>query len=374
MHDFTLVTYDLHSADTIFGDDADWQLNWHVEPSIVLPSLPLRGVARSADQSYPPQYRYDAGIDRREATIPQLRDAARSDLADMLGTMDSFLRPWAEKVLADPDELDCLIRQHLGVAHPYALCAPLSVTTLDEATRLKVDADQVWESRCSSAVVRATMPDGYRIWIGIGSHMQDVGRCDEYRAAEAAAVGAVYTHRRNAIAKIREILDGWSDDTPYYSATMGTAYDQLPIRVYRGPVSSQDLPGASPYGGGSWDLPEVAVYRGKERERYDDRKTWSDDESRERQRERERQGQARRNAEVQAALDDLRTVLPESAFRVTGLVPGLRVSGLPDAVTAGPVRMREDGRFGLALVRYGAGRNRRSTWVALGRVAKIVED
>ena len=304
VHDYTLVTYDLHAAGTIFNSDADWQLGWHIEPSIVLPSLPLRGVARSDDMDYPKKYRYEAGIDRREDRIPELRDAARKDLESMLG-MNSLLRPWAEKVLADPDELDNLIRQHLGVAHPYALCAPLSVPTLDEACRVKVDADQVWESRCSSAVVRATMPDGYRIWIGIGSHMQDVGRCDEYRAAEAAAVGAVYTHRRSAIAKIREILSGWSDDTPYYSATIGTAYDQLPIRVYRGPVSGHDLPGASPYGGGSWDLPEVAVYRGEERERHDDRVTWIDDESRAAQRERERQGQVRRHAEVQAALDDL---------------------------------------------------------------------
>src|SRR5690606_35987784 len=101
-------------------------------------------------------------------------------------------------------------------------------------------------------------------------------------------------------------------------------------------------------------------------QRFDDRITWSDEESRERARERQREGQRRRQAEEARAVELLRGhdgLAPHLTDRGFRGGTSLRLRNGMDVTLVGPVRMREDGRLALALIRDSRGRR---LWMALG--------
>src|SRR5690606_9118900 len=272
--------------------------------------------------------------------------------------------------LENQERLDEFIRAWFGVAHSFARLSPLSEPSLNRAVAAHRHAVGLWHSRHSSVVIRTSYPTGYDVWRGIGSMMQRVGHAEDYEAAELLGLAAVRELREQTMARIRdEILDGWSPETPYYSATLSSAATELPITVRRGPLTNEDL-GRPP---SSYDLPIVAVFRGDSIERFPERVTWSDDASRARERQRRAEGHRRAQEEQARALDLLRqspVVGPHVGPR--SLPKGLRflVGRENVAVTVGPVRLRQDGTVGLALVElHGGHRRPLRTWMALGQLA-----
>lgn len=343
-----------------------WQTSWEVVPAVSLATLPRRSVARAPAGTPIPE----------GATIyaePEVTDEHRRAFRDVLQSVasesaDSLRRELAQGALDDPERFDEDLRACLGVAHPHALVAPLSVATLREACHAHRMASDAWTSPHSSVVVRCALR-GYDVWTGIGGMMDRAGRADDYPEAEALGVEAVRQRRRETLRWVREeALAGWSPETPYYTSTIARAEDELPIVVRRGPITAQEL-GAEGAVNHSYGLPVVAVYRGGEVQRFDDRITWSDGMSRELARERQREGQRRRQAEEARALDLFREH-PVIAPHVTdrGLRGGteLRLRNGMDVTLVGPVRMREDGAAPLALVRDARGRR---LWMAVGRFA-----
>lgn len=342
-----------------------WQPAWEVTPVWSIDTLPRRSVARAPSGTPIPE----------GATIyaePEVTDDHRRAFRDVLQSVasesaDSLRRELAQGALDDPERFDEDLRACLGVAHPHALVAPLSVATLREACHAHRMASDAWTSPHSSVVVRCALR-GYDVWTGIGGMMARVGRADDYPEAEALGVEAVRQRRRETLRRVREeVLAGWSPETPYYTSTIARAESELPIVVRRGPITAEEL-GAEGAINHSYGLPVVAVYRGGEVQRFDDRITWSDGMSRELARERQREGQRRREAEEARAVELLRghdTLAPHLTDR--GFRGGTELQlGNGMAVTlVGPVRMREDGRFPLALVRdHGSGRR---IWMAVGR-------
>lgn len=354
---------------------APWQPGWQGSHALDLPSLPRRLVARAPSGTPLPP---GAEPHATPQVTEELRRAARADIEAATRSRDQLVREVAEGALDNPGELDRDILAWLGLAHPYALLAPLSVTTLDAACRATVAAGDEWDSRHSSVVIRTAFPEGFDSWIGIGSTLTRVGKSSAYEAAEVAGIDAVRELRRKTMARVQsEILAGWSPETPYYSATIATAADALPIHVHRGPLTAGELVRVHPSSGvampaSSWDLPVVAEYRGDGTviERHDERVTWSDEDSRARQRERQQAGDARRKAEEHRALELLRAV-PALAPYLTerGLQRGAEIAlgnGMI-VVAQGPVRMREDGVVALAQVRDQ--RTGRTMWMAIGHFA-----
>lgn len=262
------------------------------------------------------------------------------------GDGDPLFADLARSALADDEYLDRVVAANLGLAHPYATCAPWTVESLDEACDAMVRAQGLWTSPCSSAVIR-TAQAGYDVWTGIGSMLDRAGRADDLGPAETMAIDAVWAKRRVALAEIRQILADWSPHTPYYSATLETAADALPIIVRRGPMTSEEGPGSS------WDLPIVMRWQDGEIERHDDRVTWDDEASRRRAALRQQEGEARARAKARQACRMLRRN-PRLAglVRDHDLVP-TEITLQNDMVvrTVGPVRLRDDGREALALVR-----------------------
>lgn len=340
-----------------------WQPAWEVTPVRSIDTLPRRSVARApAGSPIPSGTSLYAAPEVTDEHRRVFRDALRRDVA----SADSLRRELAESDLDNPERLDEEIRTWLGVAHPLALVAPLCVTTLKDACWAHTWARSAWTSLHSSVVVRCA-PRGYDVWAGLGGLMERVGRADDYAEAEALGVEAVRRRRRETLRKVREeVLAGWSPETPYYTSTIARAESELPIMVRRGPITAEEL-GAEGAVNHSYGLPVVAVYRGGEVERFDDRITWSDEESRERARERQREGQRRRQAEEARALELFRripAIAPHVARR--GLRGGteLRLRNGMDVTLVGPVRMREDDAAPLALVLDARGRR---LWMALGR-------
>jgi len=340
-----------------------WQPSWEVTPVVLLDPLPRRAVARAPAGTPLPE---GATLYAEPEVTDEHRSAARHVLQRATESTDQLRRGLARSALDDPERLDEEIRVWLGVAHPHALVAPLSVRRLADACLAYVGATQSWTSPHSSVVVRCALR-GYDVWTGIGGMMDRAGRADDYASAEALGVAAVRQRRRETLRRVREeILAGWSPETPYYTSTIARAEDELPIVVRRGPITAKEL-GAEGALNHSYGLPVVAVYRGGEVQRFDERITWSDEESRERARERQREGQKRRQVEEARALALLRdyaAIAPHVTDR--GLKGGtpLRLGNGMDVTLVGPVRMREDGREPLALVKEANGKR---FWMAIGR-------
>lgn len=342
-----------------------WQPSWEVTPVVSLDPLPRRSVARAPAGTPIPE---GATLYAEPEVTDEHRSAARDVLQRATESTDQLRRGLARSALDDPERLDEEIRVWLGVAHPHALVAPLSVRRLADACLAYVDATQSWTSPHSSVVVRCALR-GYDVWTGIGGMMARVGRADDYAEAEALGVEAVRQRRRETLRGVREeILAGWSPETPYYTSTIARAESELPIVVRRGPITAEEL-GAEGALNRSYGLPVVAVYRGGKVERFDDRITWSDGMSRELARERQREGQRRRQAEEARAVELLRghdrlaPHLTDRGFRGGTELPlgnGMTVT------LVGPVRMREDGRLPLALVLGARGRR---LWMAVGEFA-----
>lgn len=342
-----------------------WQPSWEVTPVVSLAPLPRRAVARAPAGTPIPE---GATLYAEPKVTDEHRSAARDVLQRATESTDQLRRGLARSALDDPERLDEEIRTWLGVAHPHARLAPLSVRRLADACLAYVGATQSWTSPHCNVVVRCALR-GYDVWTGIGGMMARVGRADDYAEAEALGVEAVLQRRRETLRRVREeILAGWSPETPYYTSTIARAEVELPITVRRGPITAEEL-GAEGAINHSYGLPVVAVYRGGKLERFDDRITWSDGMSRELARERQREGQRRRRAEEARALDLFRK-LPTIAPHVTdrGLRGGtsLRLGNGMDVTLVGPVRMREDGAAPLALVLDARGRR---LWMAVGEFA-----
>lgn len=297
MYDYALVRYPI-------GQDVPrpWQTDMHVLPRMPqLSSIPAMGVARApAGTPIPPGASpYDAPVvtrEHREAARAELRQIAERERR--LPALKRLLLPLVEAALDDEDELDRTVMVQLGLVHPLALCSPLSVETLDEAIHLHTSAEGLWDSTHSSGVVRPTLR-GYVAWVGVGSLMRSAGHHASAEAAERAVIERVLELRDSALEDARDLLAGWSEDTPYFSATLATAREELPIHIRRGPALTEER-------GSSWDLPVVAVWRNGVIERHDERITWDDEQSRAVLRARQQAGEARRHAEVERALEQLR--------------------------------------------------------------------
>lgn len=199
----------------------------------------------------------------------ELRSAlkARSDL-------DSLRREVLAGLLEDDAALEDAIRLALGDVNRYALFAPLDVETAGDAAHLIVQAEDEWDSRCSCAVIRVA-PGGYHAWVGVGGTMRQVGGVwPSYEAAEAAVLEASAAARAATMQRVRAILAGWSEDTPFYTATLETAATVLPLAIRRGPATTAEA-------GSSWDLPVYATaVGGVITERRPEVLTWSDEASR----------------------------------------------------------------------------------------------
>ena len=346
---------------------APWQPNWQGGRALDIPSLPRRLVARAPAGTSIPD---GAAPYRPPEVTDEHRRLARADLERIAQGPDPLGAELATSALENQERLDEFIRAWFGVAHSFAWLSPLSEPSLNRAVAAHRHAVGLWHSRHSSVVIRTSYPTGYDVWRGIGSMMQRVGHAETYEAAEQIGVARVRELREQTMARIRdEILDGWSPETPYYSATLSSAATELPITVRRGPMTNEDL-GRLP---SSYDLPIVAVARGDHVERFPERVTWSDDASRARERQRRAEGHRRAQEEQARALDLLRqspVVGPHVGPR--SLPKGLRflVGRENVAVTVGPVRLRQDGQVGLALVElHGGHRRPLRTWMALGQLA-----
>src|SRR5690606_26187262 len=160
------------------------------------------------------------------------RRLARADLERIAQGPDPLGAELATSALENQERLDEFIRAWFGVAHSFARLSPLSEPSLNRAGAAHRHAVGLWHSRHSSVVIRTSYPTGYDVWRGIGSMMQRVGHAETYEAAEQIGVARVRELREQTMARIRdEILDGWSPETPYYSATLSSAATELPITV-----------------------------------------------------------------------------------------------------------------------------------------------
>ncbi|MFW5920685.1 MAG: hypothetical protein ACOCUS_02505 [Polyangiales bacterium] len=337
-----------------------------------LPGVPVDAIVR-----IPEGAPWPAGA--RHASEPPVvtdahREAARQELARLLESRDPLTRELAE---ADLEDLERTVWHARGMPHPYAYHAPPSIGSTQEACEAHVDAMGRWSSRCSSAVIRAAVPSGYDVWVGVGGMMGSrQAHAETLQEAEQLAWRAVRQERLDS--GLAEALDEWAPDTPVFTSTLAAFVDELPVQIRRGPCSSAQLARGSvdglPVGGSSWDLPVVAVYRGDGAvlERHDERVTWDDEEARAEQRERQRMGERRRAAEIawcMARLQRHPALAPLCGRRE--LQRAEVVLGNGDRVrTVGPVRARHDGAEALALIEMDSVRGHpsgRRVWMALGQ-------
>jgi len=348
------------------------QPDWGVTTILPIALPGSRGVGRLPDGAPLPS---GAAPYTPPVATEHLRELAREQLKAIADRDDPLMAELAVHALADDTRLDRVVERGLGEAHPYAELAPWTVSSLDEACSLVAKAVSLWTSPCSCAVIRTSMP-GYQVWSGIGSMLESAGSADTYDAAEQRAFDAVRANRSEVIAQVREILSGWAPATPFYAATLATIED-LPIQVRRGPMTGSESSGARVcayvdghpvfVGGSSWDLPVVARLEAGQVTRWPERVTWDDDESRQAHRDRTRDGQRQRRAEERQACELLR--------RHSAIAPLVRQRSLAardidlrsgeSVRTLGGVRMREDGKVPLALVRYQGMR----LWMAIGEFA-----
>jgi len=303
----TIVTFPLLSFD---APTHYLQPGWAIQHMIPLPSLAdrRRDVARLMPGAPIP-----SGVALYEpppdpTTLERM--IAMRDLQAIVdppaGTRrDDVLAALATPVLDAADHgdfatLDQAIRVWIGVAHPFARCAEWSVRRLSTACSLHVRATDLWDSTCTGGVIRTALV-GYTVWVGIGSRLRHIATEPTFETAEARLLDAVRMCRIGTQRTVQELLIGWSDDTPYFSATIATILS-LPIQVLRGPMTSAELPGARSIGAGvsvggsSWDLPVVAEHRGDLVTRWPERVTWDDEASRAAQRQRQADGEARARA------------------------------------------------------------------------------
>lgn len=302
-------------------------------------------------------------------TFPSLDElaAARSYFEAQAKWGGSLLSELARGYLESEAELWNAIFMARGWPSLWAWLAPEGWDRA-RAADAHVQASDRWTSCCSSSVIR-TAPRGYQCWRGLGSHMEHLGHAEDITAAEVLCWQGVLNARDAELALVRERdLPGWPDRTPYYAATLGTARDALPLQIRRGPMSADDHDAGTR--GSSWDLPIVAEWGDGTWTRWPERVTWNDAASRAAQRERERMGRDRRVKEIARAVE-LLSRAPAVAVLVderrAGLLPGLlRLGNGQEVRTLGPVRLREDGQEGLALVLAGRGR----MWMALAQFAE----
>ncbi len=244
--------------------------------------------------------------------------------------------------------------------------APSTIRTEREARALIEQAEnpRAWWRECSEATVRAH-EDGYVVELGRGHHVRHVGPFATFDAAEEAAITAVRDARNWALGIIRlKILQGWSEDTPFAGATLGTAMEAIPIRIRRAPCANDELgtdaegnplepPVVAIVGNGTVLRPAVAI-------------TWDDAASRANRIARYEAGMRRKQEEVQRALQQF-AQKPATA----DLVMDKRLKRAPivtargeQVVLLGPVRLDPAGN---AEARVGLP-DRTRVWISIGDV------
>lgn len=230
------------------------------------------------------------------------------------------------------EALDGYVEAALGVAHWLSEVAPWGMTP-GEADDALARARELWDTRCSVAVIRAAVQGGYDVWRGVGSTMQRAGWRDMYDAAEELAVDFIMERRTEVMRQVNDILAGWEAETPFVGdLTIDEAAAHLPWCIRRGPVTAAEA-------GPSWDLPVVLERRGDIEERYDERVTWDDEESREGVRRRKREADEKRLADEREAVRRL-VALGFPAANGRQLAQATAVGGDGVAFTTlGPVRM-----------------------------------
>ena len=231
-----------------------------------------------------------------------------------------------------------------GSTQDWREWAPRSVCSEREAKDRLERAERRWWLECREATVRAHA-QGYVVVLGTGRHARHVGAHETYEVAEGVAVDAVRDARHRALGVIRtRILPGWSDDTPFMDATLGTAMRAIPLWIRRAPCSNDEL--GTDANGNINEPPVVAIYQGAAVVRPSVNIHWDDERSRAEMASRYASGMRRKQDEVALALQQFaqhsataNLVLDDRrlACREIGTVSGEPV------VVLGPVRLDHDG-------------------------------
>ena len=191
--------------------------------------------------------------------------SARAHFERLASDADPLTRDRAVAALASSEALYAATSVAKGEPHPWAWQAADRHASVDSAAREYAEALLVWNSLCSTGVVRVSTR-GWQVFRGVGSFLESVGHVAEPDDAVGASLGAVMSYRVEACAGIRKILRGWNPGTPYYTATLRTIED-LPIAILAGPMDAGTV-------GTSWDLPVYARVRGGVVERSPEVITW----------------------------------------------------------------------------------------------------
>jgi hypothetical protein len=144
------------------------------------------------------------------------------------------------------------------------------VAERDAAVELHRAAEDPWTIQASCGVIRAALPSGYDVWIGLGDQQHHVGVAPDYDAAEALLIKGSQSRRAAIDVEVRRLLAGWSPATPFASATLADYTRLLPLKTRRGPV----------LGSGSLLLPVVAHRRDGVLTRHPLILPWDDNEDR----------------------------------------------------------------------------------------------
>ena len=178
--------------------------------------------------------------------------------------------------------------------------APRSVRSEADASERLAQAARRWWVECREATVRAHM-HGYQVHLGIGKFLRHEGVHASFEVAEGVAVDAVRDERHLALGVIRtQILPGWSDDTPFQGATLGTAMHGVPLLIRRAPYTNAEL--GTDADGIFNRPPVVAIYQHGSVVRPAVEIPWDDERSRAAAAARYAEGMQRKEAEIAAAL------------------------------------------------------------------------
>jgi hypothetical protein len=241
-----------------------WQLGWHCARDTIPGVSPLEIARAPAGTPIPAGARQISPGWRPSFTAHQL-DLARADCRRERGTeffdvaevaaqgpraLARRLRELADDTLVNPLDLVEPLELAIGVPHPLAWCASIAVAERDAAVALHREAEDLWTVQASCGVIRAALPSGYDVWIGLGDQQHHVGVAPDYDAAEALLIRASQSRRVAIDIDVRRLLAAWSPSTPYASATLANYTRVLPLEIRRGPI----------LGAGSLRLPPVAYW------------------------------------------------------------------------------------------------------------------
>lgn len=352
---FQTIRYQQHDRETLATNG--WQVDWAGPPLVDLP-VPRWYAARA------PQGRdVPAGVVTLDDDVVEtgLRPEAGTAITQLIGVATESWRAarselsssWPADAEVDQAAMRAAVDDWLGAPHYLAAFARWHLASAREAAAALAKHREPWDSRLTCVTVRAARDGGYEAWQGVGGYQQSIGIRPTVKAAVDAAVAQIASQRRELIA---EALADFLPATPWVAGvgvTLGTALEGVPIYVRRGRVGG--VSAAS-----SWDLPiwQTIAAGGVE---IVTPYSHDDEADRDRARATCRKAKALADAERREAV---RRLVAGGVVRSTN---GRTLERQAVAVgrhvwqIVGPVRMRSDGRVGLALVSDG----RRQFWACL---------